>query len=214
VLLVDDNEANRAMLNKMLSRLGFEIVQATDGEDCLHKALEFQPDLILMDLLMPLMDGWEATRRLRHLPQLKDTVILALSASVYETTRQESILAGCNGFLTKPIQTNELLESLRVHLGLEWVYEDGSSAKKRKAQTPKTASDLAVADSTIVSPACESVLTLLRLSSMGDIEAILEEIAQLENSDPKLVPFAHHLRQLTKGFQLKQIRVFLKQHLS
>ncbi|TAG96058.1 MAG: PAS domain S-box protein [Oscillatoriales cyanobacterium] len=214
VLLVDDNEANRAMLNKMLSRLGFEIVQATDGEDCLHKALEFQPDLILMDLLMPVMDGWEATRQLRHLPELKDTVILALSASVYETTRQESILAGCNDFLTKPIQSNQLLESLRVHLGLEWVYEDSSSGKKWKAQTPKTGSDLAAADSAIVSPACESVLTLLRLSSMGDIEAILEEITKLENSDQKLAPFAHHLRQLAKGFKLKQIRVFLKQHLS
>ncbi len=214
LLLVDDNEANRAMLNKMLSRLGFEIVQATDGEDCLHKALEFQPDLILMDLLMPIMDGWEATRRLRHLPELKDTVILALSASVYETTRQESILAGCNDFLTKPIQTNDLLESLRVHLGLEWVYEDGSSGKKRKAQTPIAESDLAAADSTIVSPASDSVLTLLRLSSMGDIEAILDEISKLENSDQKLVPFAHHVRQLAKGFQLKQIRVFLKQHLS
>ncbi len=214
VLLVDDNEANRAMLNKMLSRLGFEIVEATDGEDCLDKALEFEPDLILMDLLMPIMDGWEATRRLRHLPELKDTVILALSASVYETTRQESILAGCNDFLTKPIETHQLLESLRVHLRLEWVYEDSSSAKKRKTPTPKAESDLAAADSAIVSPACESVLTLLRLSSMGDIEAILEEIAQLENSDPKLVPFAHHVRQLAKGFQLKQIRVFLKQHLS
>ncbi|MFM9265731.1 PAS domain S-box protein [Tychonema sp. BBK16] len=214
VLLVDDNEANRSMLNKMLSRLGFEIVQAIDGEDCLHKALEFQPNLILMDLLMPVMDGWEATRRLRHLPELKDTVILALSASVYDTTRQESILAGCNDFLTKPIETNQLLESLRVHLGLEWVYEDSSSGKKRKTQTPKTGSDLAAADSAIVSPACESVLTLLRLSSMGDIEAILEEISKLENSDQKLAPFAHHVRQLAKGFQLKQIRVFLKQHLS
>lgn len=214
LLLVDDNEANRSMLNKMLSRLGFEIIQATDGEDCLHKALEFQPDLILMDLLMPVMDGWEATRRLRHLPELKDTVILALSASVYEATRQESILAGCNDFLTKPIETNQLLESLRVHLGLEWVYEDNSSVKKRKTQTPKTESDLAAADSAIVPPTCESVLTLLRLSSMGDIEAILEEISQLESSNQKLAPFAHHVRQLAKGFQLKQIRVFLKQHLS
>ena len=214
LLLVDDNEVNRAMLHRMLSRLGFEIAQATDGEDCLHKALEFQPDLILMDLLMPVMDGWEATRRLRQLPELKDTVILALSASVYETTRQESILAGCDHFLTKPIETNELLELLRVHLALEWIYEDGSSGKKRKAQTPKTASDLAAADGAIVSPASESVLALLRLSAMGDIEAILEEITKLENSDPKLVPFVHHLRQLAKGFQLKQIRDFLKQHLS
>ena len=69
------------------------------------------------------------------------------------------------------------------------------------------------ADRAIESPASESVLALLRSAAMGDIEAILEEIAQLENSDPKLVPFVQHLRQLAKGFQLKQIRDFLKQHL-
>ncbi|MEG3875994.1 PAS domain S-box protein [Microcoleus sp. herbarium7] len=214
VLIVDDHEVNRAILHRMLSRLGFEIVQATDGEDCLHKAREFLPDLILMDLLMPVMDGWEATRRLRQLPELKDAVILALSASVYETTRQESILAGCDNFLTKPIQTNELLELLRLHLRLEWVYEEGSETKKRKALTPKVSSEVAAAESTMVSPGSESVLTLLRLAAMGDIEAILEETAKLEHSDLTLGPFVHHLRQLAKGFQLKQIRDFLKLHLS
>ncbi|MFS8118210.1 MAG: response regulator, partial [Microcoleus sp.] len=214
VLIVDDHEVNRAMLHRLLSRLGFEIAQATDGEDCLHKAQEFLPDLILMDLLMPVMDGWEATRRLRQLPKLKDAVILALSASVYETTRQESILAGCDNFLTKPLQTNELLELLRLHLRLEWIYEDGSETKKRKAQTRKASPEIANADSTMVSPASESILALLRLAAMGDIEAILEETAKLEDSDQTLVPFVHHLRQLAKGFQLKQIRDFLKQHLS
>ena len=214
VLIVDDHEVNRAMLHRMLSRLGFEIAQATDGEDCLHKAPEFLPDLILMDLLMPVMDGWEATRRLRQLPELKDAVILALSASVYETTRQESILAGCDNFLTKPIQTNDLLELLRLHLRLEWVYEEGSETKKRKALTPKVSSEVAAAESTIVPPDSESVLALLRLAAMGDIEAILEETAKLEHSDPTLGPFVHHLRQLAKGFQLKQIRDFLKLYLS
>ncbi|MBE9161019.1 PAS domain S-box protein [Tychonema sp. LEGE 06208] len=214
VLIVDDNEVNRAILNRMLSRLGFEIAQAVDGEDCLQKAQEFLPDIILMDLLMPVMDGWEATKLLRQLPELKDAVILALSASVYEITRQESILAGCNDFLTKPIQTNELLELLRLHLRLEWIYEDGTGTKKRKAQTPKISSEIAAADSTIVSPSSESILVLLRLAAMGDIEAILEEIAKLEHSDPTLAPFVDRLRQLTKGFQLKQIRDFLKQHLS
>ena len=167
-----------------------------------------------MDLLMPVMDGWEATRQLRQLPKLKDAVILALSASVYDTTRQESILAGCDNFLTKPLQTNELLELLRLHLRLEWVYEDGSETKKRKAQTPKSSSEVPTAESMMASPGSESVLALLRLTAMGDIEAILEETAKLENSDPTLVPFVQHLRQLAKGFQLKQIRDFLKQYLS
>jgi two-component system sensor histidine kinase/response regulator len=180
----------------------------------LHKAQTFLPDLILMDVLRPVMDGWEATRRLRQLPELKDAVILALSASVYETTRQKSILAGCDNFLTKPIQTNDLLELLRLHLRLEWIYEERSETKKRKAQTLKASSEIAVADSTMVSPASESVLALLRLAAMGDIEAILEETAKLENSDQTLVPFVQHVRQLAKAFQLKHIRDFLKQHLS
>ncbi|MEG4069970.1 PAS domain S-box protein [Microcoleus sp. Pol11C2] len=214
VLIVDDHEVNRAMLHRLLFHLGFEIAEATDGEDCLHKAQEFLPDIILMDLLMPVMNGWEATRRLRQLPELKDTVILALSANVYETTKQESILAGCDNFLTKPIQTNELLELLRLHLRLEWVYEEGSQTKKLTDQTAKASSEIAAADSTMVSPASESVLALLRLAAMGDIEAILEETAKLEHSEPTLGLFVHHLRQLAKGFQLKQIRDFLKQHLS
>ena len=214
VLIVDDHEVNRAMLHRLLFHLGFEIAEATDGEDCLHKAQEFLPDIILMDLLMPVMNGWEATRRLRQLPELKDTVILALSANVYETTKQESILAGCDNFLTKPIQTNELLELLRLHLRLEWVYEERSQTKKRRETTAKASSEIAAADSRMVSPASASVLALLRLAAMGDIEAILEETAKLEHSDPTLVPFVHHLRQLAKGFQLKQIRDFLKQHLS
>jgi len=103
---------------------------------------------------------------------------------------------------------------LRVHLALEWIYEDGLSGKQRRPQTPKPSSDLAAADGAIESPSSESVLALLRSAAIGDIEAILEEITKLENSDPKLVPFVHHLRQLAKGFQLKQIRDFLKQHLS
>ncbi|MEG4233152.1 PAS domain S-box protein [Microcoleus sp. Pol11C3] len=214
VLIVDDKEVNRAMLHRLLFHLGFEIAEATDGEDCLHKAQEFLPDIILIDLLMPVMNGWEATRRLRQLPELKDVVILALSANVYETTRQESILAGCDNFLPKPIQTNELLELLRLHLRLEWVYEERGQTKKRKAKTPTALSEIAAADSMMVSPPSESVLALLRLAAMGDIEAILEETAKLELSDPALVPFVHHLCQLAKGFQLKQIRDFLKEHLS
>ncbi|MCU0545905.1 MAG: PAS domain S-box protein [Oscillatoriaceae cyanobacterium Prado104] len=214
VLIVDDHEVNRSVLHRLLSRLGFEIALARDGEECLQKAFEFRPDLVLMDLLMPVMDGWEATRRLRQLPEFKNVVILALSASAYEATRQESILAGCDNFLTKPIQTSQLLELLQVHLALEWVYEDGSAGKKRKAQNLKAAPDDLAAAPAMVSPDSESILTLLRLAAMGDIEAILEESAKLENCNPQLATFVNHLRQLAKGFQLKQIRDFLKQNLS
>ncbi|HLO52458.1 MAG TPA: PAS domain S-box protein [Kamptonema sp.] len=208
VLIVDDNDLNRSMLRRLLSRIGFEIMEAANGQDCLKKAVEFHPDVILMDLLMPVMDGFEATRRLRLMPELNNIVLLALSASVFHNTQQESLLAGCDQFLRKPIETSQLLERLRTHLGLEWVYEDREERSRKKEESRKFIDS----ETSICPPNPESITALLKLVSIGDIEAILEEATSLE-SDPKLVPFVAHLRQLAKGFQLKKIRDFLKQYL-
>ncbi|MEG4346569.1 PAS domain S-box protein [Microcoleus sp. A003_D6] len=212
VLIVDDNQLNRDLLCRLLRRLGFEIAEAQNGQECLSKAVEFQPDIILMDLRMPVMDGLETARRLRQLPELKDVVLIALSASVFESTQQESILAGCDDFLPKPIEANHFLEQLRVHLGLEWTYEESSESKKRKTPSLSPASGFP-AYSSLLPAASESVAKLLKLAAMGDIEEIFEESAKLESLEQKLVPFVSKLRQLAKGFQLKQIRNILKQYI-
>ena len=212
VLIVDDNQLNRDLLCRLLGRLGFEIAEAQNGQECLCKAVKFQPDVILMDLRMPVMDGLETARRLRKLPELKDVVLIALSASVFESTQQESILAGCDDFLPKPIEANHFLEQLRVHLGLEWVYEQSSENKKRTTSSLSPASGFP-AYSSLLPAAAESVTQLLKLAAMGDIEEIFDENAKLEILEPKLVPFVAKLRQLVKGFQLKQIRNILKQYI-
>lgn len=209
VLIVDDNDINRAMLRRLLSRIGFEIMEATDGKDCLQKAVEFLPNVILMDLLMPVMDGFEATRCLRRIPELKNVVLLALSASVFHNTQEESLLAGCDQFLRKPVEASQLLERLRIHLELEWIYEDREERIRKKGESKKSLDY----PSSIHTPDSESISALLKLVVIGDIEAILEEISRLEIVDPQLVPFVTHLRQLAKGFQLKQIREFLNQYL-
>ncbi|MEG3896113.1 MULTISPECIES: PAS domain S-box protein [unclassified Microcoleus] len=212
VLIVDDNQLNRDLLCRLLRRLEFEIAEAQNGQECLCKAVEFQPDIILMDLRMPVMDGLETARRLRQLPELKDVVLIALSASVFEATQQDSILAGCDAFLPKPIEANHFLEQLRVHLGLEWIYEESSESKKRKTPSLSPASDFP-AYSSLLPAASESVAKILKLAAMGDIEEIFEESAKLESLEQKLVPFVSKLRQLAKGFQLKQIRNILKQYI-
>ena len=212
VLIVDDNQLNRDLLCRMLRRLGFEVAEAENGQECLYKAIEFKPNLILMDLRMPVMDGLEAARRLRKLPELKDVVLIALSASVFEATQEESILAGCDDFLPKPIEANHFLEQLRVHLGLEWIYEECSESKKCKTFSLSSASNFP-AYSALLPPAAESVAKILKLAAMGDIEEIFEESAKLETLEQKLVPFVSKLRQLAKGFQLKQIRNTLKQYI-
>jgi len=172
----------------------------------------FQPDMILMDLRMPVMDGLETARRLRKLPEFKNVVLIAISASVSEATQQESILAGCNDFLPKPIEVNQFLEQLRVHLGLEWIYEESSASKKRTTPSLSPVSNFP-AYASLLPAASESVAKILKLAAMGDIEEIFEESAKLESLEQKLVPFATKLRQLAKGFQLKQIRQILQQYI-
>ena len=212
VLIVDENQLNRDLLCRLLGRLGFELVEVENGQECLCKAVEFQPDVILIDLRMPVMDGLETARRLRQLPELKDVVLIAMSASVFEATQQESILAGCDAFLPKPIEANHFLEQLRLHLGLEWIYEESSESQKRKTLSLSPASDFP-AYSSLLPAASESVAKILKLAAMGDIEEIFEESAKLESLEQKLVPLVSKLRQLAKGFQLKQIRNILKQYI-
>ncbi|HEY9597247.1 MAG TPA: PAS domain S-box protein, partial [Cyanophyceae cyanobacterium] len=121
VLVVDDRRENRSILVNLLSPLGFEVVEATDGYDCLRKAKEFQPDVVLMDLFMPRLDGFETTQQLRQSTEFRDLVVIAASASAFEQDRQRSLASGCNDFIAKPIQSSSLLECLQQYLGLEWL---------------------------------------------------------------------------------------------
>jgi CheY-like chemotaxis protein len=122
-LLVDDRWENRAVISELLESIGFQIIEAHNGQEGLDRAKDLQPDVILADLAMPIMDGLEMTRRLRQIPELRNTVIIASSAFVFDYDRQESLDAGCDGFLPKPVQMKELLDLLQAHLGLEWIYE-------------------------------------------------------------------------------------------
>ncbi len=205
VLIVDDNQVNRSILQELLEPLGFEILEAVDGQDCLNKAMEFQPDLILIDLLMPGLGGLQAVRQLRHLPQLKDMVAIALSANVCEITKQESLAAGCQDFLPKPVQTKQLLELLMMHLGLEGIYEELLCVIQDKSNLDHLP---------IVSLPSSEIAALSELVNMGDIKGILDQADKLEKLDNQLVPFATQLRQLARGFQLKQLREIIQQFIA
>ena len=205
ILVIDDKWANRSVLVNMLEPLGFEVLEATDGLDGLNKACQFQPDIILLDLVMPVMDGFEATRRLRMMPELQGVVVIAISASVFDFDHQQSREVGCDGFLPKPVREADLLEKVRLHLGLEWVYEEIDS----KVQLSSENSGLSTQDSLVVPPAQE-IASLLDLAMRGDLKGIIQETTRLEELDQQWVPFATHLRQLAKSFKGKQIRQFLK----
>ncbi len=217
VLVVDDERLNRAILQNLLSRLGFQVFAAVDGQDCLNKAVEFQPDIILMDLVMPVMDGFETVRQLRQLPPLQDVPIIALSASVFETTQQECLGAGCDNFLPKPIQASQLLERLRVYLGVEWIYEKLADADEKQG-TGKIGESFPPSSPypqpSIAAPEPEIIAALLKMAAIGDIEEIIEETHRLENAEPKYGQFVSQIRQFAKGFQVKQLKNFLRKYLA
>ena len=124
LLVVDDKETNRRLLVAMLTPLGFEIAEAADGAQALAAFTERQPDLVLMDLVMPVMDGYEAMRRLRAMQEGRDTPIVAVTASAFEEDRQRVLDSGADDYLRKPLQQHELLDKLRSLLHLRYIYSD------------------------------------------------------------------------------------------
>jgi signal transduction histidine kinase/ActR/RegA family two-component response regulator len=124
VLIVDDVLGNRLMLSEMLKMLGFDTDEATNGEEALAQVALTQPDLIMMDVMMPVMDGLEATRRIRQMPAMRDVRIIAVSANVSNADQQECLAAGADAVLPKPIPHEDLVESLSAQLGLKWKVEE------------------------------------------------------------------------------------------
>jgi two-component system, cell cycle response regulator DivK len=120
ILLVEDNEANRAMLSRRLVRRGYDVVVAVDGECAIAMASSESPNLILMDMSLPIMDGWEATRRLKAAPSTQGIPIIALTAHAMSSDREKALEAGCDDYDTKPVELQNLLqkiEALLAHRG-------------------------------------------------------------------------------------------------
>ena len=116
ILLVEDNEMNRDMLSRRLARKDFEVVIAVDGAEAVKMAESETPALILMDMSLPVIDGWEATRRLKAQTATKAIPIIALTAHAMSGDREKCLEAGCDDYDTKPIEFKRLLEKIRVQL--------------------------------------------------------------------------------------------------
>jgi CheY-like chemotaxis protein len=116
VLLVEDNEMNRDMLSRRLSRKGFEVLLALDGQQALDLAQQEQPALILMDMSLPVLDGWEATRRLKADPATAGIPVVGLTAHAMDGDREKCLQAGCDDYDTKPIDLPRLLNKMSEQL--------------------------------------------------------------------------------------------------
>jgi CheY-like chemotaxis protein len=117
LLYVEDNEMNRDMLSRRLQRRGYEVLIAVDGEQGIAQATAERPDLILMDMSLPVVDGWEATRRLKAAPATASIPIIGLTAHAMSTDRDKCLAAGCDDYDTKPVELARLLEKIERLLG-------------------------------------------------------------------------------------------------
>ncbi|MBM0743972.1 PAS domain S-box protein [Phormidium sp. CLA17] len=201
ILVVDDRWENRSVVSKLLSPIGFDIVEAVSGQEGWHKAVEVQPDLMITDLVMPDVDGFELIKRMRESETFKDLIIVVSSASVFEADQYRSIEAGGNDFLPKPVLAAELLQKLQKHLQLEWIYEE-----------QQLAIDSDVNDTELIAPPPAELEMLYKLAMKGNFKGIMKQIALLEQTDQKYSPFAKKLHQLAKGFQDEEILAFIRSY--
>jgi two-component system, cell cycle response regulator DivK len=116
ILLVEDNEMNRDMLSRRLKRNGYDVVMATDGQQGVDMAASEVPDLILMDMSLPVIDGWEATRRVKHNEATRRIPVIALTAHAMAGDREKAIEAGCDDYDTKPVEITRLLSKIAALL--------------------------------------------------------------------------------------------------
>ncbi len=117
ILLIEDQEMNRDMLSRRLKKRGYDVEIAVDGAEGLEKAKAVSPDLILMDMSLPVIDGWEATRRLKADDATKSVPVVALTAHAMSTDREKALAAGCDASETKPVELPRLLETMQKLLG-------------------------------------------------------------------------------------------------
>ena len=187
LLVVDDRWENRAFLIDLLEPLGFTLSEAENGQVAFDMLQHQPPDLILTDLVMPVMDGFTLIRQVRAEEMLKEVPIVALSASVLDV---DKVSLAVEGFLLKPFQTNELLDLLQKLLPIEWLY---------KEMAP-------VNDAPLVSPPAEIVTHLRKVLQRGDISATEQALGDISAEYPQ---FSQHALSLLQTFKLRELRRWL-----
>lgn len=192
ILIVDDRWENRSVIVNLLEPLGFSLIEANDGQEGLNKTKEFQPDLIIADLAMPVMSGFEMTRLLRSLDAFHNLPIIASSASVSNIDRQQSLDAGYDDFLPKPVSASELLDQLEHHLKLEWLYQSDAEV------APPTTE---VSHTDIIVPSSKELTDLYKAAQAGYVIDIQAEAKRLKELDAKYTAFADKILQLAEEFE-------------
>lgn len=187
-LIVDDNALNRALARGVMKRLGFHTVESNDGLDAVKKTAEIKPDVVLMDLFMPVMDGFEATAKIRKESSPKQPMIMALSADVSGDAKDRCVQAGFDEFIEKPMSLDELTRKLRERFG-----------DNRRPEAPN---ELSCTDETVVT-------ALSELAAMGDIRGIHGLAEKQKQHDPESAAFYDRLIECANQFRIDELEALI-----
>jgi CheY-like chemotaxis protein len=199
VLIADDIASNRLVLVEMLARVGFETIEAMDGQQVVDLAQETRPDLILIDRRMPGLNGFQAALQIRQVAGLEKVIIITVTANVSEESEAMCRRLGINAFLPKPVYWPRLAALLKKHLKIEWVY-----AWAVQAQSDEDSENL-------VPPSAEELNILYDMARRGNLRAIADRASRLETTDVRLRPFASRLRQLAQAFEDRAVLALIEQ---
>jgi len=209
VLAVDDDLNSRSVLRRIMEPLGFDITEAENGQEGVEFARRLRPDVILMDMRMPVMTGLEAVSHIRKLEELRDTIIFGYSASVFDSDQNDCLRAGCDGFISKPLKVEELFAMMRSRLGIEWKYavaeEEGANGRTEEEEEDEGRAEIAA-------PPVEEMEVLLDLAMSGNMAELINQASLLEAMDVKYKPFGRTLQKLARNFEEQKILSLIKDY--
>jgi len=201
ILVVDDKVENLQVVVNLLKMVGFETMEAVNGVEAITKFEAWNPHLILMDMRMPVMDGYEATRRIKLTEKGTLTPIVALTASSFENERRKTIALGMQGHIRKPFRESELFGTIGNVLGIKYIYEEESSITHEKyyASNEAIADDISKLPSKLVSQMIDAV-------AVADLDRLIELIHTIESSNLDL---AYHLIDLANNYDYTYLKQLL-----
>ncbi|MEM9805003.1 MAG: response regulator [Cyanobacteria bacterium P01_D01_bin.56] len=205
LLIVDDRWENRAVLTNLLRPLGFIILEAENGQEGLEQMLSQRPDLVITDINMPVMDGFEFLKHIRNHHNIKHTKVIASSAAVSQQDRQMALNAGSNDFIAKPVDSNLLLQTLADHLNLDWVLNQQASKQFIPIASPTTE---------LVLPPLSDLYSLRNFAYKAEMRPLRDYLDQLVNQESHYIPFAESLLRLAKQFKSEEIEELLETYIN